>query len=472
MKGNGSVLGFFQKLGKAMMTPIAALPAAALLMRLGAADVLDIPWMASAGSALFDNLALLFAVGIAIGLAEENNGVAGLAGMIGYFVLTNVMTSMAPVLGAEKLDMGVLAGFLTGIIGGLLYNKFKDVKLPQILGFFGGRRFVPIVTSFVCLVLGLGLSYVWVYAQDGLNTFGNTMAASGIVGAFGFGLFNRLLIPIGLHHVLNSVFWFQFGEYTNAAGEVINGDIYRFLAGDTTAGAFQTGFFPIMMFALPAACLAMICAAKKENRKAVSGMLISIAATAFLTGVTEPIEFTFMFLAPMLYLVHAVLTGVSLAVTTMLGMRHGFAFSAGATDYILNFNLAENPIGLALVGLCFAVIYFVIFYFAIKKFNLPTPGREEENLEDEKENKELENSDLDEVANKVIEALGGKDNIVSTDACITRLRMELKDSSIVDEKALKDIGAKGVMKMGTSSCQVIIGTLADPLASRMKKILK
>ena len=204
----------------------------------------------------------------------------------------------------------------------------------------------------------------------------------------------------------------------------------------------------------------------------MSGMLISIAATAFLTGVTEPIEFTFMFLAPMLYLVHAVLTGVSLAVTTMLGMRHGFAFSAGATDYILNFNLAENPIGLALVGLCFAVIYFVVFYFAIKKFNLPTPGREEENLEDEKENKELENSDLDEVANKVIEALGGKDNIVSTDACVTRLRMELKDSSIVDEKALKEIGAKGVMKIGASSCQVIIGTLADPLASRMKKILK
>lgn len=464
-KSSGSVLGFMQKLGKALMTPIACLPAAAILLRLGAADLLNIPWMEAAGSALTGNMAILFAIGIAVGLAEENNGVAGLAGFVGYSVLTNVATTVNP-----SIDMGVLAGFISGIIGGVLYNKYKDIKVPPLLGFFGGRRFVPIVTSFVCLLLGLAAGYIWPYIQDALNTFGNTMANSGAIGAFGFGFFNRLLIPVGLHHVLNSIFWFEFGTFTNAAGEVVRGDIFRFLAGDQTAGIFQTGFYPIMMFGLPSACFAMIAAAKKEKRKAVTGMLASIAATAFLTGVTEPIEFTFMFLAPVLYVIHAVLTGLSLAITNLLGMRHGFAFSAGATDYILNFNIADNPIGLALVGLVFAAIYFVVFYFAITKFNLSTPGREEDDDTVVPETTSA-NTDLDSKATAIIEALGGKENIDSMDACVTRLRCSLKDSSIVDEKTLKKLGASGVMKMGKNNVQVVVGTIADILSSRIKKQL-
>lgn len=464
-KSNGSVLGFFQKLGKALMTPIACLPAAAILLRLGAADMLNLPWMEAAGSALTGNMAILFAIGIAVGLAEENNGVAGLAGFVGYSVMTNVATAMN-----KDINMGVLAGFITGIVAGLLYNKFKDIRVPSFLGFFGGKRFVPIVTSFTCLLLGLAAGYIWPSIQDALNSFGNTMATSGPIGAFGFGLFNRLLIPVGLHHVLNSIFWFEFGTFTNAAGEVVRGDIFRFLAGDQTAGIFQTGFFPIMMFGLPSACLAMIAAAKKHKRAAVSGMLISIAATAFLTGVTEPIEFTFMFLAPVLYVIHAILTGLSLAVTNMLGMRHGFAFSAGATDYVLNFNIAENPLGLALVGLVFAVIYFVVFYFAITKFNLPTPGREEDD-DSVVPQSAAGNTDLDVKATAIIEALGGKENIEHIDACVTRLRCNIKNVEVIDERALKSLGASGVMKMGKNNVQVVVGTIADILVSRIKKQL-
>ena len=477
-KGNTSVLGFLQKLGKALMTPIAALPAAGLLLRLGQPDVLDISWMAAAGDAIMGNMAILFAIGIAVGLAEENNGVAGLAGAIGYFVLTKVAFAFAGELnpgiadGSIKFDMGVLAGFATGIIGGLLYNKFKDIKVPQFLGFFGGKRFVPIITSLVCLILGVVMGWIWPSIQDGINNFGNTMANSGPIGAFGFGFLNRLLIPIGLHHVLNTIFWFQFGTFTAPSGEVFNGDIFRFLNGDPTAGAFQTGFFPIMMFALPAACFAMIAAAKKEKRKAVTGMLAGIAFTSFLTGVTEPIEFTFMFLAPVLYGAHALLTGVSLALTNFLGMRDGFSFSAGFIDYVLNFNIAENPIGLVFVGLAFAAIYFVIFYAVIKKFDLKTPGREDDEIDviDSRDMKGKK-SDLDVTAKGIIEAIGGKENIKSLDACVTRIRLTLADSKKIDESKLKKLGATGVMKLSGNNVQVVVGTIADPLVSRMKKQL-
>lgn len=458
-------LGFLQKFGKALMVPVAVMPAAALLLRLGQPDVLNWPWMAAAGSAIFDNLAIIFAIGVAIGLAEENNGVAGLAAYIGYYVLTKVAVTFN-----KDINMGVLAGFISGIVAALLYNKYKATKLPDFLGFFGGRRFVPIITSFASLILGVISGIVWPFIQDAINAFGNAVANLGAVGAFFFGLLNRLLIPFGLHHVVNSLFWFQFGQFTDKAGKVVTGDLNRFFAGDPAAGTFMTGFFPIMMFALPAACLAMIATAKKENKKAVTGMLLGIAFTSFLTGITEPIEFSFMFLAPALYAIHAVLTGVAGAVTYLLGMKCGFGFSAGFIDYALNFGISTNPIGLLIVGLIFGVIYYFIFVFFIKKFDLPTPGRLEEEFSASLSG--LSTAELKVKAAEILEAIGGKANVDSLDACITRIRLTAKDGSKVDEGALKKAGASGVMKMGSNNFQIVVGTVADPLASHIKSLMK
>lgn len=474
MAKQNKTLSFLQKLGKSLMTPIASLPVAALMLRLGQADVWEpmgilpdgIPWMAAAGGALFDNLALIFAIGIAVGLADENNGVAGLASVIGYLVLTTVAKTFN-----EDINMGVLAGIYSGIIGAMLYNKYKAAKLPDFLGFFGGRRFVPILTSFWMLISGVILGYVWPLIQNSIDAFGNMLANAGAVGAFFYGVLNRALIPVGLHHVLNSLFWFQFGTFKDAAGKVITGDLNRFFALDPNAGTYMTGFFPIMMFALPAACFAMISAAKIENKKAVSGMLFSIAFTAFLTGITEPIEFTFMFIAPVLYGIHALLTGVSLALTSALGIKMGFGFSAGAIDAILNWNISTKPLLLLFIGLIFALVYYFLFLFYIKKFNIQTPGREEDDgiLY---ESKSLGNSDLDVKAAEILEAIGNKTNITSIDACVTRIRLTLKDGSLIDEKRLKQLGASGVMKLDQYNYQIVVGTVADPLVSHMKSIMK
>lgn len=471
MASKNKVLSACQKLGKSLMTPIAVLPAAGLLLRLGQPDVLNITWMASAGNAIFNNLAMIFAIGIAVGFAEENNGVAGLAAAVGYFVLTNVATAFN-----KTIDMGVLGGIIIGILAGNLYNKFRAIKLPDFLGFFGGRRFVPIITSFCSLILGVIAGYVWPVIQGGINAFGNAVAHAGTIGAFIFGFLNRLLIPVGLHHVLNSLFWFQFGSYKTAAGKVVTGDLNRFFALDKTAGTYMTGFFPIMMFALPAACLAMITAAKKENRKKVTGMLLGIALTAFITGVTEPIEFTFMFLSPVLYAIHAFLTGTSLAITAALGIKSGFTFSAGCIDYILSFGIATKPVLLILIGLIYAVIYYVVFLFVITKFDLPTPGRTDD-LDDEVPEVSSTSavnggSELEQRALGILEAIGDKENIDSLDACVTRIRLTVKDGSKVNEAKLKKLGATGVMKLDDSNVQIVVGTIADVLVTHMKEIIK
>lgn len=464
-KGNNKVLGVLQKLGKAMMTPVAVMPAAAILNRLGAADVLDIAWMAGAGAAIFDNLPIIFAVGIAIGLAKQNNGVAGLAAVVGYFTLTNVAVSFD-----STINMGVLAGIIVGILTGILYNKFNDIRVPEFLGFFGGKRFVPIITSITCVALGVLAGYVWPSIQGGLDTFGNQMAAAGAVGAFIFGLLNRLLLPFGLHHVFNSIFWFQFGSFAKPDGTIVTGDIARFFAGDPAAGTYMTGFYFIMMFALPAACFAMILAAKKSKRKAVTGMFLSIALTAFLTGITEPIEFTFMFLAPILYVFHAIMTGIALAVGPLLGINMGFGFSAGLIDYLLGFGIASKPVLAIGVGLIFAAIYFVVFYAVIKKFNLKTPGREDDDelLGGESE---VKHSSLDDKAVGILSAIGGSENIDSMEACITRIRLTVKDGSLLNQPELKKLGATGVMKLDDYNYQIVIGTLADPLVTHMKQIM-
>lgn len=464
MANNNKVLAAAQKLGKALMTPVAVMPAAALLLRLGQPDVFNLPWMASAGDAIFGNLALIFAVGIAIGLAEENNGVAGIAAVVGYEVLTKVATTFN-----KDINMGVLAGFVIGIMAGLLYNKFKAIRVPDFLGFFGGKRFVPIVTSGASLVLGIIAGYGWPHIQNVINSAGNAIAHSGAWGAAIFGFLNRLLIPVGLHHVINTFVWFQFGTF-KYGGTVYSGDLTRFFHHDPTAGTFMTGMFPIMMFALPAACLAMITTAKKENRKAVTGMLLGIAFTSFLTGITEPIEFSFMFLAPVLYLIHAVFTGLSMGITAALGIKSGFGFSAGFIDYALNYGISTKPLLLLLVGVIFAVLYYFVFVFFIKKLNLPTPGRADD--EESAALTGLGNSDLAVKAAEILEAIGTKSNIDAIDACVTRIRLTVKDPSKLNESRLKQLGATGIMKMGSKNFQIVVGTVADPLVSHIKNIMK
>ncbi|MEU6878509.1 PTS transporter subunit EIIC [Streptomyces sp. NPDC046712] len=394
-KGPGP-MAVMQRIGRSLMLPVAVLPAAALLVRFGQPDMLgkeSFPdfinklagYMAAGGGAILDNMALLFAVGIAIGFAKKSDGSTALAAVTGYLVFQKVLATFTDenlpqvasvvdgkiVMSDAPVNAGVLGGVVMGIVVALLYQKFYRTKLPDWAGFFGGRRLVPILSAFAGLIVGIVFGVIWPVLGTGLHNLSEWLVGSGAVGAGIFGVANRALIPIGMHHLLNSFPWFQAGEF-----EGKHGDIARFLAGDPSAGQFMTGFFPIMMFALPAACLAIVHCARPERRKVVGGMMFSLALTSFVTGVTEPIEFTFMFIAPVLYAIHAVLTGVSMALTWALGMKDGFGFSAGAVDFALNLGIASNPWGLALVGLCFAAVYYVIFRFAITKFNLPTPGRE------------------------------------------------------------------------------------------------
>lgn len=444
------------------MFPIATLPAAALLLRFGQDDLLGIPFMSAAGAGIIDNLAIIFAIGIAMGLAHDGNGGAALAGAVAYLVLTSAIVTIN-----DTINMGVFAGIISGIVGGLLYNKFYNVKFPQWLAFFGGRRFVPIVTAATMTILAGLLGYAWPPIQEGLDSAGEWILNAGMFGVGAYGFLNRLLIPTGLHHVINTVVWFDFGTFTDASGEVVRGEINRFLKGDPTAGPFLSGFFPIMMFGLPAACLAMYAAAKKERKALVGGMLFSIGFTSFLTGITEPIEFTFMFLSPLLYVIHALLTGVSMMVSYALDIHHGFGFSAGAIDYVLNYGLATNPLLLLVVGLGIGIIYFVIFYFLIIKLDLKTPGREDED-EDDVENAGSGNGAVDVRAYHMIEGLGGVKNIAAIDYCTTRLRMTVNDAGLVDEKELKRHGAMGVMKVNKTNVQVVIGTAVEFLADAMK----
>lgn len=459
--------GKLQKLGKSLMVPVAVLPVAAIFLRLGAGvpgiegKVAEV--FLQSGDAVFGNMALLFAIGIAFGLAKDNNGAAALAGAVGFYVMENVYLVMN-----ADINTGVFGGIIMGIVAGNLYNKYHDIKLPDFLGFFGGRRFVPIVTAFAGVAIGILFGYVWPHIQNGLDAFSKAVVDAGAIGSFAFGFGNRMLIPVGLHHVLNSVFWFGHGTFTNAAGEVINGDLLRFLAGDPSAGIFQAGFYPIMMFGIPAAALAMFTAAKKENKKMVGGLLLSVAFTSFLTGITEPFEFMFVFLAFPLYVLHAIFTGLSLVVTNAFGVLHGFGFSAGAIDYGLLWKQATNPILIIPIGLAFGALYYFSFLFCIKKFNIMTPGREDI---DEDAVKKLESLDASELGRRYITALGGASNIVHVDSCITRLRLELVDTEIVEDADLKALGATGVLRPNKKNMQVIIGTKAEFVCDEIKKAL-
>ena len=453
-----------QQLGRALMLPIAVLPVAGLLLRLGQPDLMGIPVMAQAGDAIFGNLALLFAIGVAVGFAKDNNGASGLAGAIGYLVLTAVLKVID-----AKINMGVLAGITAGISAGLLYNRYKDIALPSYLAFFGGRRFVPIATGFAMLLAGVVLGYIWPPIQQGIDAVGHWVIGAGEFGLFVYGVLNRILIVTGLHHIINTFAWFQLGDFTDAAGKLVHGDLSRFFAGDKSAGMFMSGFFPVMMFGLPAACLAMYRAARPENKAAVGGVLLSMGLTAALTGVTEPVEFAFMFLAPALYAIHAVLTGISMALMHALGVKLGFGFSAGLFDYVLSFGIAQKPLLLIPVGLAYFAVYYVLFTFFIKKFNLMTMGREEV-AAGSSAAASLGSKGSDR-ARGFIGALGGAANLKNVDACTTRLRLQVASNDAIDEAALKALGSRGMIKPAAGSVQVVLGPEAELIADEIRAAL-
>ncbi len=448
-----------QRLGRALMLPIAILPIAGLLLRLGDTDLLNIAIIHDAGQVIFANLAMIFAIGIAVGFAKDNNGTAGLAGVIGYLV----MISTLKVLDAS-INMGMLAGIVSGLMAGALYNRFKDIKLPEYLAFFGGRRFVPIVTGFAAVGLGVVFGYIWPPIQHGINAFGALMMESGSLGAFVFGVFNRLLIVTGLHHILNNMAWFVFGNFTDpTTGALVTGDLSRYFAGDPKGGQFMTGMFPMMIFGLPAACLAMYRNALPERRKVMGGIFLSMALTSFLTGVTEPIEFAFMFLAPLLYLLHALLTGLSMAITNALNIHLGFTFSGGFIDMVLGWGRSTNGWLVIPVGLAYAVVYYAVFDFCIRRFNLKTPGREDVALSEKTVLTENQR------ASAYIKALGGAENLLTVGACTTRLRLEMIDRNKASDADLKALGAMAVVRPGKGgSLQVVVGPMADSIADEIR----
>lgn len=478
-----ALLGKLQQVGKALMLPIAVMPAAALLMSMGVlvnavAVKLAWGWMTPIGDTMITGangilgfLPLLFAVGVAVGLSGSS-GAAGLAAVAGYLVLNSIvgMNVSAPENPEWmiKLDqMGVLGGIITGLITAYLYKRFHDIRLPDWLQFFGGSRFVPIITSFTLFVVGILFRFLWPPVEEMIEAIGNWVIGAGAVGLFGYGLLNRILIPFGLHQILNTLFWFQLGKYQTAGGNVVTGDLNRYLGGDPSAGAFMAGFYPIMMFALPAACLAMIHEAKPSRRAAVAGVLGSAALTSFMTGITEPIEFAFMFLAPVLYIIHGILTGFSMSLMHLLGVKHGFGFSAGGIDFLVNYHLSTKGWLILPVGLLYAGVYYGVFRWVIRKFNLPTPGRTDDGEEAQTVDGEKESDELDTLAREVLKAVGGKENIEHLDACITRLRMSLKEEGKMDQNRLKKLGASGVIRVGPGHYQAVFGTRSELLKNRI-----
>jgi PTS system N-acetylglucosamine-specific IIC component len=479
------LLGSLQKIGGALMLPIAVLPIAGLLLRLGQPDLLNFPSMAAAGGAIFDNLGILFAIGVAVGLARENHGAAGLASVVGYLVTTkgaevliNVppgaiadLTGQAHDLAVaaykahELAKLSVPAGIISGLTAGALYNRFGNINLPSYLTFFGGRRFVPIASGFAGLVFAWLFGMEWQHLEDGMDALSRSVLHAGALGLFAYGVLNRVLIVTGLHHIINNIAWFILGDYHG-----VTGDLKRFFAGDPTAGAFMSGFFPVMMFGLPAACLAMYHTALPERRQVVGGLLGSIALTSLLTGVTEPIEFTFMFLAPFLYVVHALLTGVSFVIMNALHVRLGFGFSAGLFDYVLNFNRATHPWLLLPVGALYFGLYYGLFRFAIVKLNLKTPGRDA--TETAANPVAMVSSGAGGRAAGYIAALGGGANLVSVDACTTRLRLVVASQDAVDTNALKALGVRGIVRPSATSLQVVIGANADQIAGEIRDALR
>ncbi|WP_445396413.1 PTS glucose transporter subunit IIBC [Zobellella sp. An-6] len=468
-----------QKVGKSLMLPVSVLPVAGLLLGIGAADFSWLPHivsmlMAQAGGAIFGNLPLIFAVGVALGFTN-NDGVAALAAVVGYFVLTAAIGVMGPIVTGldpatdatlikQLTDTGVLGGIIAGGIAAYLFNRFYRIQLPDYLGFFAGKRFVPIITGITAIFTGVALSFIWPPIGSAINSFSDWAAYQNPALAFGiYGVVERALIPFGLHHIWNVPFFFEAGTYTNAAGEVFRGEIARYIAGDPSAGNMAGGYM-FKMYGLPAAAIAIWHSAKPENRAKVGGIMLSAALTSFLTGITEPIEFAFMFVAPVLYGIHALLAGSAYVLTILLGMKHGMTFSHGFIDFVVFFSQSTKGWMFPILGLAYGALYYTLFRVAIVKLDLKTPGREEASEEGAKQGGS-------EMAEQLVTAFGGKGNIASLDACITRLRVGVKDVSQVDQAQLKKLGAAGVVVAG-SGVQAIFGTRSDNLKTDMDHWIK
>jgi PTS system glucose-specific IIC component len=476
--------GVLQKVGKSLMLPVAVLPVAGLLLGLGATDfhgyvpAIVLALMKNAGDVIFANLPLIFAIGVALGFTE-NDGVSGIAATIGYLVMTATLGVIAKVEGIEpdmimgipSIQTGVFGGILAGGLAAWMFNRYYRIALPAYLGFFAGKRFVPIVTAIGSIVLGAILSVVWPPIGSAIKAFSQWAAVSDPrTAATVYGFVERLLIPFGLHHIWNVPFFFEAGSFLDpTTGKVVHGDITRFFAGDRTAGILA-GAFLFKMFGLPAAAIAIWHCAKPENKVAVGGMMVSAALTSFLTGITEPIEFAFLFVAPVLYLIHACLAASAQFVANTLGMRMGFTFSQGGIDFLM-FNLIGNKSTHAwyvfILGPIYAVIYYGVFRFVITRFDLKTPGREDDTVETAK----VSTAGVGGRSRELVLAFGGRSNIDSLDACITRLRISVKNPALVNEGKLKALGAAGVVRVG-NGVQAIFGPLSENMKTDMHEYLK
>ncbi len=466
-----------QKIGKSLMLPVSVLPIAGILLGVGSAGLSWIPVsvsqvMAEAGGSVFSNMPLIFAIGVALGFTN-NDGVSALASVVAYGIMSKTMLVVAPwVLGLSPdsveiqrlTDTGVLGGIIAGIIAASMFNRFYRIKLPEYLGFFAGKRFVPIISGLIAIFVGILLSFIWPPIGTAIQRFSEWAAYQNPAVAFGiYGVVERALVPFGLHHIWNVPFQMQVGEYVNSAGQVFHGDIPRYMAGDPTAGMLSGGFL-FKMFGLPAAAIAIWHTARPENRVKVGGIMISAALTAFLTGITEPIEFSFMFVAPILYVIHAILAGLAFVICILLGMRDGTSFSHGLIDFIVLSGNSSKLYLFPIIGILYAITYYSIFRFLIVKLNLKTPGREVED-------KNAKQADKSAMGQSLVAAFGGKDNISSLDACITRLRIGVKEIDKVDRDELKRLGAAGVVVVG-SGIQAIFGPKSDNLKTEIDEYIR
>ncbi len=488
---------FLQKLGKSLMLPVACLPICGILMGIGyalapaamAGEVAGYHasglayqigfYLIKAGGALIDNMAILFAIGIGVGMSEDNDGTGGLAALASWLMITNLLStanvsvimtlSEDATLAFDKIQNPFI-GIISGIIGAMCYNRFKSTQLPNWLSFFSGKRCVAIIAGVVSIIVSVVLLFVWPVLFGALVALGEAIVSLDAVGAGLYAFFNRLLIPFGLHHALNNVFWFD---------TIGLGDLTHFWAGETSAdvtwslGMYMSGFFPCMMFGIPGAALAMVHTAKSNKKKVAIGLVTSAAVAAFVCGVTEPFEFAFMFLAPGLYVIYALLYAIFTVITVLVGFRAGFSFSAGLTDLVFSASLpaAQNTWMIIPLGIAAFIVFYVVFRFAITKFDLKTPGREDDDQEAEKQ-VQLANDNFTEVASIILDGIGGKENVTSIDNCITRLRLEIKDYTKVDEKKIKSAGVAGVIRPGKTSVQVIVGTKVQFVADEFKKLCK
>lgn len=471
-----STFGTLQKIGRALMLPVAVLPVAGMLLGIGSAGFSFIPdlissIMAQAGGAVFSNLPVIFAIGTAIGLTE-NDGVSSVAAVVGFVIMLGTMGIMAnylgfepvPVMGINTIDTGVFGGIIVGILAAMMFNRYYKIQLPEYLGFFAGKRFVPIATGVCAIFLGILLSFIWPPIQSVINDFSQwSVNENPEAAGFVYGFVERLLIPFGLHHIWNVPFQMEMGEFIDESGTVFNGDIARFFAGDPTAG-FLAGGYLFKMFGLPAAAIAMWHCAKPESRAKAGGIMLSAALTSVLTGITEPIEFSFLFVAPLLYGIHALLAGMAYAITNYLDIKMAMSFSNGLIDYVLYFGIATKPAWIIILGTLYAILYYAVFRILIVALNLKTPGREDKSEDDTTVHEPSE------LAVNLINAFGGKSNIKNLDACITRLRVTVVKTETVDVDRIKQLGATAVVVVG-QNMQAIFGPRSDNIRTEMQETM-